>query len=79
MMCPIAKEWLVCWLSCAGATYPLSMTAQQLALRPEADTPDAGATIDGKPSIMGPGRRLARLPLEPPEKQPFLLSATIRI
>ena len=55
------------------------MTAQQLALRPEGDTPDAGATIDGKPSIMGPGRRLARLLIEPPGKLPFLLSAAIRI
>ena len=78
MMCPIAKEWLVCWLSCAGATYPLSMTAQQLALRPEADTPGAGATIDGKPSA-GRGRRLAQFLMASPIAEPFLLSASMKI
>ncbi|GAB4817974.1 hypothetical protein N2152v2_005020 [Parachlorella kessleri] len=39
-----------------GATYPLSMTAQQLSLRSEGEAPDGGASIDGEPSYGG--RRL---------------------
>ncbi|GAB4818484.1 hypothetical protein N2152v2_005530 [Parachlorella kessleri] len=41
------------------------MTAQQLALRPEGDTPEAGAAIDGKPS-MRHGRRLSQFSMPPP-------------
>ncbi|GAB4818485.1 hypothetical protein N2152v2_005531 [Parachlorella kessleri] len=61
-----------------GATYPLSMTAQQLALRTEGDTPGAGATIDGKPS-KGHGRRLSQFSVPPPVEEPFLLAASMKL
>ncbi len=66
-------------LSFAGATYPLSMTTQQLALRPERDISSAaGATIDGKPS-MGRGRRLSQFSLPSPAEEPFLLPASMKL